>query len=320
MDEMEKIRSDQRVPVLVADDDPACRRLLKKILGEAGYEVVSVENGQKALTLFNQRFFPMVVTDWRMPEMDGLALGRAIRKESSRGDVYILLMTASPIDDDLSLGPETGADGLLTKPIVGPELLAHLNTGRRILKLERNLKDANETIRRLSVIDSLTGCYNRAFLNKKLTQEIDRAERYERSLSVVLCGIDHFEEVNDTYGYQSGNTVLKEFSDFVMRSIRGSVDWLSRYGGEEFLIVFPETGIDGANAAAERLRAGSSQMGVDLVEGRINISASFGVTGLEPRKLEKGVSVDALVGTADRYRYRAKESGRNRVVAGPLEA
>ena len=317
---MEESRSDQKVPVLVADDDPASRKLLKKLLAKAGYDVVCVENGREALALFSQRPFPIVVTDWMMPEMDGLSLSRAIRKDTPRGDVYILLMTASAIDDDLIVGPETGADDYLTKPIVGSELVFRLKTGRRILKLERSLKEANEALRRLSVIDSLTGCYNRAFLTKKLTQEINRAERYERSLSVVFCGIDHFDEVNDTYGYQSGNTVLREFSDFVMKSIRGRVDWLSRYGGEEFMVVFPETGLEGANAAAERLRAGSSQMGVDLVEGRINISASFGVTGIDGGTLNGGISVDAMIEAADRYRYRAKESGRNRVVAGPIEA
>jgi diguanylate cyclase (GGDEF)-like protein len=320
MDEMEESRSDQKVPVLVADDDPASRKLLKKVLSKTGYDVVCVENGREALALFSQRSFPIVVTDWMMPEMDGLSLSRAIRKDTPRGDVYILLMTASAIDDDLIMGPETGADDYLTKPIVGSELVFRLKTGRRILKLERSLKEANDAIRRLSVIDSLTGCYNRAFLTKKLTQEINRAERYERSLSVIFCGIDHFAEVNDTYGYQSGNTVLREFSDFVMKSIRGRVDWLSRYGGEEFMVVFPETDLEGANAAAERLRAGSSQMGVDLVEGRINISASFGVTGIDGGTPNGGVSVDAMIEAADKYRYRAKESGRNRVVAGPVEA
>ena len=134
------------MPVLVVDDNPVSRKFLEKILMKAGHEVVSVDNGRKALKIFEEKFFPIVFTDWIMPEMDGLELCRAIRKSPSTGYVFILLLTAKDSKDDIIKGLKAGADDYLTKPTNHSELIARLNTGIRILDLERSLKKANEEI------------------------------------------------------------------------------------------------------------------------------------------------------------------------------
>jgi diguanylate cyclase (GGDEF)-like protein len=307
-------------PILIAEDDAVTRMLLKKTLIKEGHEVVSVENGQKAFDLFQKRFFPIILTDWMMPEMDGLELCRVIRQKENPGYVFIVLLTAKDSQDDIITGLEAGADEYLTKPFNRTELIARLNTGKRFLEQDRALRKANEEIRILSITDPLTGCSNRGCLNKRLPQEIQRAGRYNRPLSIVMCDIDHFKKVNDTYGHQAGDTVLKEFSKRIKDSIRDKVDLLARYGGEEFLVTLPETDLDGALHLAERLRKVISEKKYTIGTKKINITASFGVAGFDSYNAGDEISFDTLINRADKYLYQAKNEGRNRVAGGRLDA
>lgn len=302
-------------PILLAEDDPVSRKLLEKTLQKAGYEVVSAENGRRALALFDQRYFPIVLSDWMMPEMDGLALCKALRQKESEGYVFIILLTAKDSKDDIVQGLEAGADDYLTKPFIHAELFARLNTGRRILEQEIKLRAANEEIQVLSRTDPLTGCFNRGYLMERLPEEIMRARRYRHPLSLVLCDIDHFKKVNDTYGHQFGDEVLKKFVMCIQSSIREGADWLARYGGEEFLIVLPETGIKGARAMAERLREAIQTLDVPVAGSKVSITASFGVAGFDPDTPSGCAEANLMINKADKLLYQAKQGGRNRVAA-----
>jgi len=307
-------------PILIAEDDPVSRMLLEKTLVKAGYEVATVTNGREALESFSKKFFPIVLTDWMMPEMDGLQLCRAIRKNILTGYVFIFILTSRDSIDNMVAGLEAGADDYLTKPFKRAELIARLKTATRVLELEKSLKDANEEITILAITDTLTGCYNRTFMDEYLPKEIKRAIRYNHPISLIMVDIDHFKQVNDTYGHQAGDEILKELVKSINKSTRCDVDWVARYGGEEFLVVFPETDFERAEFLAERLRRDISQNTVRIKEKEIRITASFGVTGFTSSDTLKEVSYEAMISLADKSLYQAKEEGRNRVVGRAVES
>ena len=300
-------------PILLAEDDPLSRRLFEKILVKEGFAVTTVENGRQALDLFRQRFFPIVLTDWQMPEMEGPELCRAIREENPDRYVFIIMLTSKGSKDDIISGLSAGADDYLTKPAHYAELVARIKTGIRILALEKSLKAAVDEIHLLSITDPLTGIYNRGYINERFPQEIHRANRYGRDLSLLLCDIDYFKKVNDTYGHLTGDAVLKGFAQCFVNTIRQQVDWAGRYGGEEFLIVLPETDLAGAMVLAERLREKVQQCDTAVDGCAIPITASFGVTGFSPQDWDRTIKPEALLQQADMLLYKAKEAGRNQV-------
>ena len=187
---------------------------------------------------------------------------------------------------------------------------------KRLRKKQRSLEKANSEIKLLSRTDSLTGCFNRGYLNELLPREITRALRYKRPLALAMCDIDHFKKVNDTYGHLSGDSVLKEFVRSITELIRADTDWLARYGGEEFVLILPETHIQDAYGLAERLRKHIAQKVIETREEKVSITASFGVTGFNSSNLPDNVNPETLINVADKYLYEAKKGGRNKVISG----
>jgi len=188
----------------------------------------------------------------------------------------------------------------------------------KLRKDKEFLEQANAKILYLSQRDALTGCFNRGYMNAQLPREIRRAVRYRRALSITLCDIDHFKTINDSYGHQCGDRVLKEFVESLDELIRTDSDWLARYGGEEFLLVLPETTLENAERLAERLRMHIAGKPFEWQGELIRITASFGVVGFSPGELPKGLPAEALLNRADEHLYQAKKRGRNRVVSGPF--
>lgn len=305
-------------PILIVEDDNLTRKLLAKKLTDKGYAVVAVENGIEALKKFKETFFPIVVCDWLMPGLDGLDLCREIRKKETKGYVFFILLTCKDTKDDIISGLQAGADDYLTKPFHPAELIARINTGVRIVHLEQSLRAANKEIRLLSIKDQLTGCFNRSYFNERFPQELTRARRYRHPLSLIICDIDRFKKVNDQYGHQAGDAVLKEFAARIMSSIRDRIDWMVRHGGEEFLIILPETNAEGTQILTERLRKRIAEKTIHIGGQTIAISASFGSTCISPETQGQSYSQESIIKTVDALLYQAKELGRNRVCFGPV--
>lgn len=297
-----------KIKILVVEDDLFAQTILKDALERFDYEVVMACNGREALELCQAEHFPIIITDWVMPEMDGIEFCRAMRATPSEQYVFILLLTALDKKDELITGLDAGADEYLVKPFHEIELAARLRAAQRILDLESSLKQ-------LALHDQLTGAYNRGYLDKHLTKEIQRSWRYNHPLSIVICDIDHFKVVNDTYGHQAGDQVLKEFVNRINRSIRNENDWMARYGGEEFVIVLPETPPGGCQIVAERIRQLIAATPVHFLGQNIEVTVSFGAITIENTSLMEEMNMDVILAKADECLYRAKETGRNRVVA-----
>jgi two-component system cell cycle response regulator len=315
LSELETVTSITAAPpptILLAEDDPVTRMLMTRFLKKAGYEVDAVSNGSEALDRMTKRYYPMLVTDWEMPEMDGVALCKAVRNMQLDGYVYALLLTARDAKEHIIAGLEAGADDYLIKPVHEPELIARLNTGRRILNLEHSLRAANQRNRILSITDALTGTYNRRYLMEQLPRELERCRRYAYPLSVLMCDIDHFKKINDARGHAAGDDVLQQFAARAQRTIRTNSDWVARYGGEEFLIVLPETAHEGAVVVAEKIRNLISSTSFATRCGDTAVTASFGVASTGPSGPDISLKVDALIRCADECLYQSKQAGRDR--------
>lgn len=297
-------------PILIADDNLLLRTMLEANLKAIGYEVVCAENGKEALELYRKGNYPIVMTDWVMPEMSGLELCRAIREdETTTGYTYIIIFTSQDSKNDIIAGLEAGADEYLVKPVHQAELQARLKTARRILELEASQRKYLEEIQSLYMIDPVTGMFNRRYMDDRLPQEIKRAYRYEHSLSVVLVAIDNFDQVKATHGHFSGDLVLKGCADCLMESVRKEVDWIARYDEARFVVVLPETTSSGAMIVAKRLRIRVAAMAITMYDQEIRVTAGFGVAGFTASQQKPGFMAEILMDKADRCLDQAMEEG-----------
>ncbi len=302
--------------ILVVEDNPVDLATLSSALRQEGYDFAVAANGLQAIDLYSSEFFPIIISNSVMPVMDGLELCRLIRSMKIQRYIYIILLTSLNSREDLIDGLEAGADEYMIKPIHQNELRLRLRGARRILGLEATLKQNLVEIRELSIRDALTGAFNRCYMDQHLTNEIMRTYRYSHPLSVIICDLDHFKAVNDSYGHQAGDLALKCCVSTIHSCIRHGIDWVARYGGEEFVIVLPETDLSGSQLVAERIRRRIASSPVAAFGCEFDITVSFGLVTIVPNSYnEKPPYVEQVLHVADTCLYRAKNEGRNRVVS-----
>lgn len=296
--------------ILIAEDDPVSRRVLEAFLVKWSYEVIVARNGAEAWDELQKQEAPMLaILDWMMPGMDGVQVCRKIREAKDRPYVYILMLTAKERKQHILEGIEAGADEYLTKPFEPHELKAHLLAGRRILDLQDALIRAREELRVQATHDPLTGLCNHAEILGRLRVEVERARRQGTPVGVVMADLDYFKRINDTYGHPAGDTVLRE----VARRFRSAVrpyDSVGRYGGEEFMVVFPGCNSAAAVQQAERLRMSIREEPIALAGKSVAVTLSLGVAAAaDPGSWDS----ESLLRLADTALYRAKAGGRDRV-------
>jgi len=312
--------------ILIVDDDPLVLKLLNKYLRAAGHDVLSAINGREAMRIVLNEGPSIVISDWSMPEMDGIDFCKAIRSIEEIGFVYVIIVTAHTEKNRVVEAFDAGANDFLTKPFHRQELLARVNAGMRIVTLEADLMKKqreiqktnaelmvlNRMLEQMATTDELTRLPNRREAMNRLKEYWALAERHDQPLTCIMLDIDHFKRCNDTYGHDAGDLVLRETARALEWAVRCG-EKVYRLGGEEFLVLCPNTNIDDAVRAAERLRRTIEGNRVEFGELSLNVTISAGAA----ERNEITITPDDLLKRSDEALYEAKHAGRNTVrVAG----
>jgi diguanylate cyclase (GGDEF)-like protein len=301
--------------VLLVDDNPLVRKEMEEVLKTRGYFTTfyHAEDGIQGLKLFleKQDELDIVFCDVEMPNMNGFELLKHIADKAWERNIPIVMVTARDSREERVLGLSLGASDYVAKPIEVEELYLRALHQLRIRRLYKTLKGMVDLLNRLSITDPLTHLYNRRYFYEVLKKEFGRAVRYQTPLALLLGDIDHFKRINDRYGHQAGDQVLKEVGKILSYNLRSS-DSAFRYGGEEFALILPGTDLQGACYAGERYRHEISRHTVSFEGETISLTISFGVVSYPEIPAE---NEEEFVRKADLALYRAKEEGRNRVVS-----
>ncbi len=296
--------------ILVVDDNRDNVEIIATRLRFRGYEVDEASHGAEALGQVAEKPPDLILLDVMLPDIDGYEISRRIKGDDDLPYIPIILVTARDSTQDKITGLDAGADDYLTKPINFPELEARVRSMLRIKRLQDELEEKNRALERLSISDGLTGLFNHRHIHGLLHEEFERVNRTGDSLTVAMFDLDRFKAVNDTYGHQAGDRVLQEFASILRENAR-EIDRLGRYGGEEFMVMLPETGVEDGAVFVERVRRDVARRPFDVGRDqplRLTVSAGLAT-------YPNGVDTpEELVRRADEALYAAKAAGRDRVV------
>jgi putative two-component system response regulator len=307
--------------ILVVDDDPVTCDKVRELISAAGHTVITAADGQEGLRLWQEHTPRVVISDWCMPEKDGVELCRDIRARSESAPVHFIMLTAHSDKSRLLDAYEAGINDFISKPFDFEELLARVRAGIRTATLQDELirkaagsralngqlATINSRLERLSVTDELTGLFNRRMAMVRLQEQWSLSERYGKPVTVAMIDIDHFKKVNDTYGHDVGDVILRQTASIFREQTRGT-DVVCRVGGEEFLIIFPAQSIQEAAIAAERIRQKVESTIFAVAGKELAVTVSIGLAMRRPQMQQ----FTDLLKTADQTLYAAKNTGRNR--------
>jgi two-component system, cell cycle response regulator len=295
--------------ILAVDDSAVFRKLVEHSLSsDERYKVLFGENGREALAMVAKHQPAVVVTDWDMPEIGGLELCRRIRSIYPGFYPYLILLSADTDKEKVVEGLASGADDYLTKPFHAGELVARIEVGLRTIDLHRQIQEQCRMLEEMALTDALTGLPNRRALEVWAPRELSAAARHGFTIWVVMADLDSFKKVNDTYGHDAGDEVLKRFAETLKVNTRLS-NFCGRLGGEEFLIVITHTDEAGTKCIVERIRERFGTIDFRFGNSSTTVTASFGVAGFHGNKPP---DLNTLMAQADVALYAAKHKGRNR--------
>ena len=299
---MENTENKSQLSVLIIEDHPDQRDLLAIVLQREGYKVVTAANGLEALEKLALEKVHIALSDIMMPKMDGFELINRIRSDSALRHIYIILITARIQEGDRVRGLDLGADDYITKPFSFSELLARVRVGSRVVQYQQHLEYQTQ-------IDSLTGLFNRRAFEKKIGEEFERSKRYGNPLSIVILDIDNFKKINDTYGHHGGDAALVKISEVLRERSRRS-DFPSRFGGEEFVLVLPETDQDSAIQVARKFHEEIRSCSFGTLDKPFLLTVSMGLTSTTKKDYSDWRE---MVADADCALYQAKNTGKDRI-------
>jgi two-component system, cell cycle response regulator len=293
--------------LLVFQDARAREEFERRITADM-LECAGVADDTEALALFASEQHAVVITD-------SLECVRQLRAKQAERAPFVLYVADIDEDRERAAGLGAGADDCVGRRASEREIDARIAIARRIAELESVLRVTLAENRKLSATDDLTRVASRRFFSKNFPREMERAARYGRALSLVLCDIDLFKTINDTLGHAAGDQILRQFGARLQRGLRRGIDWVARIGGEEFAVVLPETGYQQALDVARKLRAAIAQPPFNTEGKNLVVTASFGLCGLDRVPAGERRLAERVLKIADAALYRSKNSGRNRVTA-----
>ena len=286
----------EKKTILIVEDDRDMRKLLKMYLNHNSYQIIEATSGDEGLNILNNTIPDLIICDIMMPGMDGYELRKKILRNEKLRLVPFVFLSAKGLNKDIIEGFKLFADAYISKPF-DPE----------ILKVQVNtLLEKYTEINRLVHFDPLTKLYNRRSLEIYFAQELNRVQRYKQKLSIVMLDIDHFKNINDRFGHPVGDEVLKAIAGKLLEQVR-EVDIIARIGGEEFIILMPETDKETAFTVANRLCINVA--GMSFSQPKIKVTISIGVASAPA----DGNTPEELLNKVDAAMYSAKRNGRNRV-------
>jgi len=295
--------------VLVVEDRETSARRIADSLRE--HNRVTIESdAREALVRVNGDDYDLVVVSLSLERSDGLRFCSHLRSEERTRNTPILAIVENGDTNRLVRALDMGVNDYLMRPVDRNELTARVRTQLKRKRYQDMLRQNLQLSLEMAITDPLTNLYNRRYMESHLGTLVQRAADRGKEISLLILDIDFFKSVNDTHGHDVGDDVLREFGDRLARNVRG-IDLACRFGGEEFVVVMPDTDVAFANTVAERLRREIADQPFKVGSGSLDITASIGVTALQgPQE-----SVDEFLKRADQALYRAKREGRNRVVS-----
>lgn len=300
--------------VLIIDDQELLRQQIRSTLAQKGLfsRFTEAADGLEGFQLLLQKLgeIDLILCDVEMPQIDGFKFLSLKSSKPDLAEVPVVMLTTRGEDTHRIRGLELGANDYIVKPFVEGELIARATNQLKIKRLMQALRRQSAELERLSNTDPLTRAYNRRFLMQHLEREFSRSQRYRHNLSLIICDIDHFKDVNDRYGHQVGDGVLVEVAILLQENRRGP-DVLARYGGEEFCLVLPETDLVAGVSVAERYRKSIDEYCFQFQGKELKVQMSFGVAAIPENDPS---NVDELIRFADIALYQAKSRGRNQTV------
>jgi diguanylate cyclase (GGDEF)-like protein len=317
----------QEIRALVVDEDPTTMGSVRQKL-PPGSRIMGARKGQDALRMALEFDPQLIITDWAVPGVGGLALCKALRKTKAGQQVYILMLAHKYDEELLASALEAGANEYIMKPILPRVLEARINVALRVIRLQQEVVRDREQIRhqladlavlnrmleQAALTDPLTSLPNRRYALDRLDQEWSASVRNKHALTCMHMDLDHFKKVNDTYGHDAGDRVLREVSSVIRKALR-TTDVLCRVGGEEFLVICRETTADQALVCAERLRQQVEEHRIEVAETEIGLTISIGIAERDGSTADP----EALMKRADTATYASKTAGRNRVSIAAAE-